>query len=49
MFRVTNEILDPVVLDAMVACPEAGAVVLFSGIVRNNNLGRTVEHLEYAG
>ena len=27
--------------------PQAGAVSLFVGVVRNNNLGRDVDHLEY--
>lgn len=27
--------------------PKSGAVVLFSGEVRNNNIGRKVSHLEY--
>jgi molybdopterin synthase catalytic subunit len=47
LFVVTLEVLDPVGLSDRVARPEAGAVVLFSGIVRDNNLGRRVEHLEY--
>ena len=47
MFAVTHAVLDPVALSAAVSRPEAGAVVLFSGIVRDNNLGRRVEHLEY--
>lgn len=46
-FTVTVAQLDPMALSASVARPEAGAVVLFSGIVRDNNLGRRVEHLEY--
>jgi molybdopterin synthase catalytic subunit len=47
LFVVTTDVLDPVGLSERVAKPEAGAVVLFSGIVRDNNLGRRVEHLEY--
>jgi molybdopterin synthase catalytic subunit len=47
LFSVTSDVLDPVALSALVSRPEAGAVVLFSGIVRDNNLGRRVEHLEY--
>jgi molybdopterin synthase catalytic subunit len=47
MFRVTVEVLDPVALSSLVARTNAGAVVLFSGIVRDNNLGRSVEYLEY--
>jgi molybdopterin synthase catalytic subunit len=47
LFVVTAEVLDPIGLCERVSTPEAGAVVLFSGIVRDNNLGRRVEHLEY--
>jgi molybdopterin synthase catalytic subunit len=47
LFRVTHDRLDPVALCELVSRPEAGAVVLFSGIVRNNNLGRGVQYLEY--
>ena len=46
-FLVTGAVLDPIALSAQVSRPEAGAVVLFSGIVRDNNLGRRVEYLEY--
>jgi molybdopterin synthase catalytic subunit len=46
-FLVTNDVLDPMALQVAVSRAEAGAVVLFSGIVRDNNLGRRVDYLEY--
>ena len=46
-FRVTPEELNAETLTAAVASPEAGAVALFFGVVRNNNLGRQVQYLEY--
>lgn len=47
LFRVTPDRLDPIALSDLVSRPEAGAVVLFNGIVRDNNLGRGVQYLEY--
>jgi len=47
MFAVTHQILDHATLNSAVARPEAGAVVLFSGIVGAKNLDRRVEHSEY--
>jgi molybdopterin synthase catalytic subunit len=47
LFRVTRDRLDPVVLSDLVSRPEAGAVVVFNGIVRDNNLGRGVQYLDY--
>jgi molybdopterin synthase catalytic subunit len=46
-FLVTSDVLDPPSLQQAVSRPEAGAVVLFSGIVRDNNLGRRVDYLVY--
>ena len=46
-FRVTEEPLDVAALHDLVLRPEAGAVSLFSGVVRNSNLGRDVDYLEY--
>src|SRR5688500_7346990 len=45
--EVTNKPLDPAPLVALVEGPEMGAVVTFSGNVRDNNRGRRVEYLEY--
>jgi molybdopterin synthase catalytic subunit len=46
-FEVTPEPLDPEKLSSHVRKDEAGAVVLFFGVVRDNNKGRRVDHLEY--
>ena len=45
--EVTDKPLDPAPLVALVEGPEMGAVVTFSGNVRDNNRGRKVEYLEY--
>ncbi|MBC7828137.1 MAG: molybdenum cofactor biosynthesis protein MoaE [Chitinophagaceae bacterium] len=39
--------LDPVALISLAHHPKAGAIVLFSGEVRDSNLGKQVTHLEY--
>lgn len=44
---ISEEPLDLAVLLAKSHHPLAGAVVLFSGDVRDNNLGRQVDYLEY--
>lgn len=46
-FRITRDVLDPTALHELVLRPEAGAVSLFLGVVRDNNLGREVDYLEY--
>lgn len=47
MFLITSEALDPAQIAREVGSDEAGALVLFSGVVRDNNLGRRVQYLEY--
>ena len=47
LFEVTAGPLDPERLVDHVRQDEAGAVALFYGVVRNNNLGRRVLYLEY--
>jgi molybdopterin synthase catalytic subunit len=47
MFEITSEPLDPAPLVAAVRRDESGAVALFYGVVRNENLGREVQYLEY--
>ena len=47
MFRITPEPLDALELMQAVGNDAAGAVSLFAGVVRNENLGRRVEFLEY--
>lgn len=47
LIRVTPDVLDTNEAIAAVETPEAGAVNVFLGVVRNNNLGRAVQYLEY--
>ena len=47
LFKITRSALDPTDLHNLVRSPQAGAVSLFVGIVRDNNLGRDVKYLEY--
>ncbi|MGV3723191.1 MAG: molybdenum cofactor biosynthesis protein MoaE [Actinomycetota bacterium] len=47
LVEITEQPLDPAVLVQFAEAPEMGAVVTFSGNVRNHNRGRTVEYLEY--
>lgn len=46
-FKITRDVLDPTTLHDLVLSPQAGAVSLFVGVVRDNNLGRDVNYLEY--
>ena len=46
-FRIVNEAISADALHALVRRPEAGAVAVFLGVVRDNNLGREVDYLEY--
>ena len=46
-FKITPDVLDPTALHELVLSPQAGAVSLFVGVVRDNNLGRDVDYLEY--
>lgn len=45
--RISTETLDAAVVDAAVAGPENGAVVVFTGVVRNHDGGQSVSALEY--
>ena len=47
LIRVTRDVLDTNEAVAAVESPGAGAINVFLGVVRDNNLGRTVQHLEY--
>jgi molybdopterin synthase catalytic subunit len=47
MFAITQDVLDPAPLVEAVRKDESGAVVLFYGVVRNENMGRNVQYLEY--
>jgi molybdopterin converting factor subunit 1 len=44
---ITRKTLDLNALYSRVAFPGAGAIILFSGVVRNNSHGKSVKHLEY--
>ena len=46
-FKITQDVLDATALHTLVLSPQAGAVSLFMGVVRDNNLGRDVDYLEY--
>jgi len=45
--RITRETIDANALLASAASPSDGAVLIFLGVVRNQNEGREVGHLEY--
>ena len=47
LFRIVDEAISADALHALVLRPEAGAVAVFLGVVRDNNLGREVDYLEY--
>jgi molybdopterin synthase catalytic subunit len=47
MFAIQQEPLDSAPLVNAVRRDDAGAVALFYGVVRNENLGRAVQYLEY--
>ncbi len=49
MFRLTDQPIDADALRRAMLDPGRGALVEFSGIVRNQNLGRDVVALEYEG
>ena len=47
MLAITPDPIDPAVVEAAVARPEAGAILTFSGVTRNNFDGRPVTGLSY--
>ena len=47
MFAITHDVLDPAPLVSAVRRDESGAIALFYGVVRNENMGRNVQYLEY--
>ena len=47
LIRVTPDVLDPSDAIGAVQTRASGAVNVFLGVVRDNNLGRTVDYLEY--
>ncbi|MFE3443629.1 molybdenum cofactor biosynthesis protein MoaE [Nocardia sp. NPDC059180] len=46
--EISDRPLDPAAVDAAVAGPEHGAVVVFTGVVRNHDGGQAVSALEYS-
>ena len=46
-FRISPDPISAEAMHGLVDDPGAGAVSLFLGVVRDNNLGRDVRHLEY--
>ena len=47
LFRITEDELDPRETERAVADPGAGAIVTFTGVVRDNGRGRPVSALDY--
>ncbi|MFN8481503.1 MAG: molybdenum cofactor biosynthesis protein MoaE [Anaerolineae bacterium] len=47
MFIITDKPLTVAEVEAAVARPDAGAIVTFQGVVRDNNLGKQVSYLVY--
>ncbi len=47
LIRVTGDELHTEEAVTAVESPEAGAINVFLGVVRNNNIGRSVQYLEY--
>jgi len=47
LIRVTPDVLDPAEAIAAVQSPASGAVNVFLGVVRDNNVGRSVGYLVY--
>lgn len=48
MFEITQGPLDPGPARARLLRPDCGALVEFTGVVRNHHLGRAVAHLEFS-
>ena len=48
-YRITREAIDARALASLMLRPEAGAICIFEGVVRNNSKGKTTRFLEYEG
>jgi len=48
-YRVTREAIDAREIASQLQRPEAGAICIFEGIVRNHSKGKTTRYLEYDG
>ena len=47
MAEITHEPIDPTAVNARVQVPAAGAVLTFTGVVRDNHRGRAVIGIDY--
>jgi len=47
IYRITREAIDARGLASMLLRPEAGAICIFEGVVRNNSKGKSTRYLEY--
>jgi molybdopterin synthase catalytic subunit len=48
-YRITHDAIDARAIASQLQRPEAGAICIFEGIVRNNSKGKTTRYLEYEG
>jgi len=48
-YRITHDVIDARAIASQLQRPEAGAICIFEGIVRNNSKGKTTRYLEYEG
>jgi len=48
-YRITHELIDARAIATQLQRPEAGAICIFEGIVRNNSKGKATRHLVYEG
>jgi MoaE-MoaD fusion protein len=49
VYRITREAIDARSIAGMMLRPEAGAICIFEGVVRNNSKGKATRYLEYEG
>lgn len=49
LYRITHEAIDARAIATQLTRPEAGAICIFEGIVRNNSKGKATRHLVYEG
>lgn len=47
VYRITREAIDARALASLMLRPEAGAICIFEGVVRNNSKGKATRFLEY--
>jgi len=47
LYRITREPIDARAIADQLLRPEAGAICIFEGVVRNNSKGKTTRYLEY--